>query len=186
MKDTWFTADTHAWHGNIIGYCNRPWMDSREMTHALADNINDCVPAYGTLYHLGDWSWGNKMWVQGFRDMINCNNIVLVLGNHDKMIRKDRDLQRMFTKVTDIAELNFGKRQKIVMCHYSMRVWNASFHGSWHLYGHSHGTLPEDPASLSFDVGVDCWDYKPVSMDQIADKMKKKEPKWKDATSSRQ
>lgn len=174
MVEPWFTSDTHAWHQNIIRYCNRPWSTAHEMTEVMADNINTCVPAHGILYHLGDFSWGNKMWVEGFRSMINCGRIVLVLGNHDKLIRKEESLRKLFDSVCDIAELDFSKRKKIVMCHYSMRVWNASFHRSWHLYGHSHGTLEDDPNSLSFDVGVDCWDYKPVSLDQVREKMEGK------------
>ncbi len=65
--------------------------------------------------------------------------------------------------------------QDIVMLHYSMRVWNKSHHGSWHLYGHSHGTLPDDPNSLSIDVGVDCHNYQPISYDEIKSIMSKKE-----------
>jgi calcineurin-like phosphoesterase family protein len=52
-----------------------------------------------------------------------------------------------------------------------MRVWNHSHHGSWHLFGHSHGTLTDDTDSLSLDVGVDCWGYSPVSMEQLDAKM---------------
>ncbi len=175
----WFTSDTHAWHQNIIRYSNRPWSRAGTMTEALADNINACVQANDTLFHLGDFSWGHKLRVEGFRSMINCKHIVLVLGNHDKLIREDLELHKLFDNVCEIAELNYGRgkgehRHKIVLLHYAMRVWNASSHGSWHLYGHSHGTLTDDPNSLSFDVGVDCWDYKPVSLDQVREKMEGK------------
>ena len=60
--------------------------------------------------------------------------------------------------------------QLIVLCHYSMRKWNKSHYGSWHLYGHSHGNLP--PLGLSFDVGVDTNDYYPYSLDDVSNKMK--------------
>ena len=68
--------------------------------------------------------------------------------------------------VKDPDALPHGKR-KIVLLHYAMRVWNRSHHGSWHLYGHSHGSLPDDPNSLSFDVGVDCWGYAPISYQEV-------------------
>jgi calcineurin-like phosphoesterase family protein len=55
-----------------------------------------------------------------------------------------------------------------------MKVWNGSHKGDWQLYGHSHGTLPDDPNALSCDVGVDCWNYFPVSMEQLRAKMKTK------------
>ena len=53
--------------------------------------------------------------------------------------------------------------QRIIMCHYGMRVWNHSFRGSWHIYGHSHGTLPPRMERKEEDVGVDVWDFKPIS-----------------------
>jgi calcineurin-like phosphoesterase family protein len=55
-----------------------------------------------------------------------------------------------------------------------MKVWNKSHHGAWHLYGHSHGSLPDDINSLSFDVGVDSHDYKPISYEEVKRIMKKK------------
>jgi hypothetical protein len=37
--------------------------------------------------------------------------------------------------------------------------------GDLHLYGHSHGTLPGTAAST--DVGVDCFGFRPVTLDEI-------------------
>ncbi len=173
FMEIYFTADTHAWHSNIIGYCQRPFVDSSEMTKVLADNINRVVPSCATLYHLGDFAWGQELRIRGFREMINCKNVHLILGNHDRVIRKQKKLHGLFVSVSDIKQIVAGKT-KIILCHYAMRVWNARCHGSWHLYGHSHGTLPEDPHSLSFDVGVDCWGYGPVSFEQVFCKMKEK------------
>jgi hypothetical protein len=42
-----------------------------------------------------------------------------------------------------------------------------SHHGAWHLYGHSHGNLPDTPTSLSMDVGVDTHDFQPWHFDEI-------------------
>jgi hypothetical protein len=47
------------------------------------------------------------------------------------------------------------------------RFWNRSHHGAWHLYGHSHGNLPDTPTSLSMDVGVDTHDFQPWHFDEI-------------------
>jgi hypothetical protein len=38
--------------------------------------------------------------------------------------------------------------------------------------------LPEIDNMLSFDVGVDCWNFTPVSIEQVAAKMKTKLPVW--------
>ena len=50
-----------------------------------------------------------------------------------------------------------------------MQVWERSNHGSWHLFGHTHGRLKG--IGLSFDVGMDCTDFVPLSLDQVASKM---------------
>jgi hypothetical protein len=40
------------------------------------------------------------------------------------------------------------------------------------VYGHSHGKLPDDPLSLSMDVGVDTHDFRPWHVDEIRAVMK--------------
>jgi len=64
-----------------------------------------------------------------------------------------------------------GRAQVIVLCHYAMRVWDW---GTWHLYGHSHGSMPDDPHSLSWDVGVDANAFSPLSVPEIAEIMGRK------------
>ena len=48
-----------------------------------------------------------------------------------------------------------------------MKVWDKSHHGAWHLYGHSHGSLPDDPNSLSFDIGCNIHDYYPLEFEDV-------------------
>jgi calcineurin-like phosphoesterase family protein len=55
--------------------------------------------------------------------------------------------------------------QKLILDHYAMRVWDQSHHGSWHLYGHSHGKLPD--LGLSTDVGVDGHNFQPWSFEEV-------------------
>jgi calcineurin-like phosphoesterase family protein len=55
-----------------------------------------------------------------------------------------------------------------------MRVWHHSGRGVWHLYGHSHGNLADDPASLSIDVGVDSHSFRPWHFDEIRTAMNAK------------
>ena len=45
------------------------------------------------------------------------------------------------------------------------------------LYGHSHGMLPEDH-TRTIDVGVDVWDFYPVSIEEVKAKMVRKLPAW--------
>jgi calcineurin-like phosphoesterase family protein len=55
-----------------------------------------------------------------------------------------------------------------------MRSWDKSHYASWCLFGHHHGLL--EPYGLSFDVGVDCWNFFPVSLEQIDKKMSTLKP----------
>jgi calcineurin-like phosphoesterase family protein len=52
--------------------------------------------------------------------------------------------------------------KKLVLCHYPFRTWRDMRKGSINLHGHSHGRLK--PLPRQFDVGVDVWDFRPVSL----------------------
>ena len=70
----------------------------------------------------------------------------------------------------------FGtKRYKkaVVLCHYQINRWDRRHYNSWHLFGHSHGKVKG--AGLSMDVGVDAWDFYPVSLDKVAQIMQERE-----------
>ena len=176
----WYTGDTHAFHANIIKYSKRPFENAYEMNAVMAANINERVKPNDWLYHLGDWSFGpksDKIQLKHafiFRKLIACKNVVLIFGNHDHL-RRNKDFCGLFRQTADILEVKDQiVNEKIVLCHYGMRVWCASHHGRWHLYGHSHGHLPDIADALCFDVGVDCHDYKPLSSHDVAEIMQPK------------
>ncbi len=162
-----FTADFHLGHKNIIKYCNRPFLDVEEMDDTIIQNINAEVTKSDRLYILGDFCWfENFSKIKEYRDRINCGTIFLIRGNHDK--RSIQSLEQIFNGVFDQKLIDVSG-QKIFLNHYSMRVWAVSHHNSWHLWGHSHGTLPA--YGLSFDVGVDAHDFKAWSYLQVVEKM---------------
>lgn len=43
MANTFFIADTHFNHSNIIKYCNRPFISSEDQTSKLIENWNSVV-----------------------------------------------------------------------------------------------------------------------------------------------
>lgn len=163
---TFFTSDTHFGHVNIIKYCNRPFTSVEEMDNTLIHNWNAIVRPEDTVYHLGDFAVGGGPAAPYLRRL--NGTIHFCLGNHDKRL-----VSAYSGFIPHVKEVS-AENQKIVLCHYAMKVWNGSHKGDWQLYGHSHGTLPDDPTALSCDVGVDCWNYFPVSMEQLRAKMKTK------------
>jgi calcineurin-like phosphoesterase family protein len=167
----YFTSDTHFSHANIIKYCNRPFKNTVEMNDTIINNWNAVVSPDDIVYHLGDFTFGKEDYM--LTSVLKRLNgyIILIKGNHDRLAWKNRD--KFYASSDSYREIEVNG-QEITLCHYAMRVWNKSHRGAWHLYGHSHGTLPDDPNSLSFDCGVDCHNYKPLSFDEVAAIMAKK------------
>ena len=165
------TSDTHYHHANICrGTSKWPVEDTRDfatleaMDTALVDRINAVVPEDGVLFHLGDWSFGGRNRIWEFRRQLDVKTVHLLLGNHDEHMARDTSLHYLFDSVSRYKEIRV-EGQNIVLFHYGMRVWNESHKGSWHLFGHSHDSLP--PHGLSIDVGADTNDLKPYTFDEI-------------------
>lgn len=180
----WISSDYHFLHGNILKYCGRPFDNAWEMTEKIIENHNAVVAPNDEFYHLGDFMMGSPGRAIELLKRLNGKKY-FIRGNHDKAFRK-QEVQLYTEWVKDYHELTIqdhtikGGKQLIVMCHYAMRVWNKSHWGSIMLYGHSHGTLPEDPNVLSIDVGIDAIakryavdgilnpdDYRPICYEEI-------------------
>jgi calcineurin-like phosphoesterase family protein len=170
MINVWFTSDLHLGHRNIIRYCNRPFDSVEDMDATLLANLNSKVRETDILYFLGDFCLGGADQARLYRDRIICRNIHMIEGNHDPTLR---ELTGAFCSWNQMAEIRAGG-QRIVLCHYAMRVWHHSSRGVWHFYGHSHGKLPDDPTSLSIDVGVDSHDFRPWHFHEIRTVMETK------------
>jgi len=163
QSNTWFSSDHHFSHANIIKYCKRPFVDVAEMNYNLIKNINYRVSQDDTFYVLVDFAFGNQS--KDILYQIICKNIHLILGNHDKQ----QSISYGWKSVQPYLEITLDK-QFIVLCHYKFDVFNRSHHGAIQLYGHSHGSLPGNNQQL--DVAVDCWDYKPVTLQEIQQRLK--------------
>ena len=180
-------ANGGSWHDGIWKGSTSPrWRMSYEavsmMNEAMFSAINANVGTDDTLWHLGDFCFApkNEYYKRAleYRTRINCKNVNLVWGNHDH-----RSIKDLFSSTYDLANINVDK-QNIVACHYAMAVWNRSHRGSWHLYGHSHGTAESwlDKAisgRKSIDVGVDhayklFGEFRPFSMDDLRKIMNKR------------
>jgi calcineurin-like phosphoesterase family protein len=183
---TFFTADLHLGHGNIIKYCQRPFMTAEETAQAKAEprgswkispesleyhdaaileTINSMVKTDDTLWILGDFCLRDPKKAMQYRQRIRCKNVHLVWGNHDPL-----SLAPLFSSTLEQGVINV-QGQAIWLNHYPMRSWRGSFHGAWHLYGHVHGRLAAEdaqkPYTLTRDIGVDACEYKPVGFEEL-------------------
>lgn len=215
-QNLYFCSDPHFGHAGIVkgtsGWSDtsrcRPFDTLEEHNEALVANINYRVNEDDILFCLGDWSFGsykngdNVKNIRKFREQLHCKNIHLVLGNHDDEIIKNKDnAQELFSSVNSVLEILVIEQSKeqnakplkqwISLSHYAHRVWDKSHHGSWMLYGHSHGTLDEmtpliaNPTWIgdqyyiknyrTMDVGFDTHPkFRPYSYQEIKDIMEKR------------
>jgi calcineurin-like phosphoesterase family protein len=163
----WFTADWHYSHTNIIKYCNRPFSNVDEMNATLINNFKNLVNrGKDTLYFLGDLSF-NAEDFKLLMEFVFPENTVFIRGNHDRV---PKEIERLY-KIYDQKTINIDG-QIIILNHFCLRVWDRSHYNSWHLYAHSHGTLPS--IGKSHDVGVDNNNFMPISFEQLKKIMNKK------------
>lgn len=169
MRRELFSSDLHFFHNRICELNPRPWR-SDENTERLIDIWNSQVMPGDTLYHMGDFSFLSRSKFEVLAELIQRLNgyKVFVRGNHDnkdlwKKLAQSSD-QRIIW-IGDYKEILIGDT-KAVLCHYPMEVWNRSHHGTWHLHGHCHGSLPQRGKRL--DVGIDNHpEYRFFTVDEI-------------------
>jgi calcineurin-like phosphoesterase family protein len=175
MSNLFFTSDLHFGHANIIKYCNRPFSSAEEMDEALISNWNAVVTNADRIVILGDVFFTPEAESLSILSRLRGNK-ELVLGNHDKNIRKSSTLQAKFTEIhPDLLHTNFGG-QLTVLCHFPLLTWDRAGRGSYMLHGHSHNTIPFDPKYRRLDVGVDGHNYTPIEWGQIKKKLDEIDP----------
>lgn len=160
----YFTSDTHWYHFNIIKFCNRPFANVEEMNEALIERWNERVNKDDTVFHLGDFGFSNYENHKKVFDRLTGRKI-LIKGNHDGA----DTIGLGWDAVTPYYHLRDKHKPDIIMFHYPMITWDKARWGSLHLYGHVHGRLKGNSQSL--DVGADCWDYRPINIEEIKERM---------------
>jgi len=163
---TFLISDTHFFHAGVIGFSNRPFVDAagqadvRAMESAMQANWNSVVRKDDTVIHLGDFA--HRAPAGALPKLFASLNgkKVLIKGNHDG----PETLALPWQSVHDILVTSIDS-QRVVLCHYAMRVWPGQRKGALQLYGHSHGRLPGNQQSM--DVGVDVFGWSPVRLNTI-------------------
>lgn len=154
-----FTADHHFGHAGVIRMCGRPFSGVDEMNRQMIARWNAVVGPADEIWHLGDFAY--KMPAadaRGIWDALNGRKH-LIRGNHDKASVAEWGWE----SVQDLHEIAVDGR-RVVLCHYPLAEWPGFYRDSIHLHGHVHGNRS---VAGAVDVGVDCWDFRPVTLDEI-------------------
>ena len=151
MSELFFTSDLHFGHKAIIKYSTRPFKHVDEMDEKMIEQYNAVVGHTDRVYLLGDFSFYNSGRTVSIIHRLKGQKY-FIRGNHDKWSDSSVVAQQ-FEWVKHYHELRVDDR-KIVLCHFPFDTWNGAHKGSWHLHGHSHGSLRTYRGGR-LDVGVD-------------------------------
>lgn len=169
----YFTADHHFGHKNIIEYCNRPFESVEEMDNILIAKWNSKISSVDTVYHLGDFCFGNITKVKSYLSKLNGYISILTsqylhdsnwFGKNVELKSKTGQHVRIIPHYFEIKINSIP----IIMFHFPIEEWNKKHYGSIHFHGHSHGNSRKE--KNRFDVGVDVWDFYPVTVEEILEK----------------
>ncbi len=170
---------THFGHENIIPFNGRPYRSASHMDSCLLENMWTVVKPEDTLYIVGDFAFASTAkdddWLQIIFGQLPGAEQHLVVGNHDHA----PTLALPWTSVTHLTEVaDSGKTS--VLCHYPMITWNHARKGALQIFGHVHNTWTGSRNAVN--VGVDVWDYMPITLPDIERRARKMavNKHWKD------
>jgi calcineurin-like phosphoesterase family protein len=143
------------------------------MNEHIVQEWNKIVKPGDVAWILGDLCFKASVW-EKYASRFN-GQINVIYGNHDPKEFRQRAkwTDYKFASAHDVKMIEVNG-QRIFMSHFAHRVWPNGHHGAWHLYGHDHGSLPD--YGMSTDVGVDAWNFKPVSFEELKNRFKDREP----------
>ena len=159
----WFTADTHLGHHNIIGYCNRPFKTTEEMDNTITERWNKVVKPEDTVIVLGDVAFKNTTLMK-----IKALNGIkwLIRGNHDRGFSdtkfKNVGFEMIFKRPHQFVPIE--ERPLFINCAHAPLPENFKM-GAINLCGHVHDKWLTRNNFLN--VGVDQWNFTPISFDQV-------------------
>lgn len=189
-----YSSDHHIGHGRAIEYCRRPFADREHMDAVLIERLRDAKATGARLVHCGDLSFDfdrqvrryGPLWAESPDD-----RDLIVLGNHDRT-HKPRQLeayQQHFhvicgppaswaTNYAILDDMLDGRAVKVLVSHKPQH----ELHGAdASVYGHCHNAVlfPSDKhheedywafdSPVHFNASVELHDYRPVSLQQLAD-----------------
>ncbi len=181
---TWFTADHHFGHHNILSYTHRPYDDTEAMNRDLIRRWNDTVAPDDVVWVLGDFALGTIADTLPLAGALHGYKVLLA-GNHDRCwavrgATADAWTQRYLDAGFD--EIRQGQSTMtigdvtVLLCHFpytgdshdhdrfvDQRPVDA---GGWLLHGHVHEGWAQRERMIN--VGVDVRDYRPISIAEVA------------------
>lgn len=182
----YFTSDPHYGHGNIIRYCQRPFVSLADMNDTMITCHNAVVSPDDTVVMLGDFAFGSADYIASIASRLH-GRFILIVGNHDRKLAPLKaagwDI-RQRAHLTLYESLGWDIRQspdqEIPNPEANVRIFlrhkpdfeifqPGNTYCDYHFCGHVHtrwkkseGSRRSDPArERIINVGVDQWGFVP-------------------------
>lgn len=186
---TFFTSDTHFGHARIIELSDRPFSDVEHMNAEIVRRWNETVAPDDIVFHLGDVALGKIDESLPLVGRLNGYK-VLVNGNHDRpfMNRGKARFEEWDNRYREVfQEILPGTARPLFMGGHRFVISHFPYDGDSHgeeryredrpvdkgltlIHGHTHMSNKvsrSNNGTLQIHVGMDAWDFRPVSQDEI-------------------
>lgn len=162
MQKTWFIADPHFGHANIIKYEKRPFASTEEMDATLTGNWNACVHKMDRIFVLGDFAFlPSAKTIKTVQSLKGYK--ILVLGNHDRHRSVNWWQKAGFEEVSAYPIIV----DDFFMLSHEPMYLNANMPYA-NIFGHVHGNpMYTDCSAQSFCVSVERIGYAPIEFETI-------------------
>lgn len=173
-----FTADTHFGHENIIRYCQRPFKSVTHMDRELLRRWNERVKKEDVVFIVGDFCFKNsKGGKRGegllfpaiyWKSKLN-GSIIPIKGNHDRNNSNKTIIERLV--------ISYG-RKRVNLVHNPDHI-DINYEINFTAHVHNHWKIKRVKRGQAFtdciNVGVDVWNFYPVTFEEIMSRY----AKWK-------
>jgi len=157
----YFISDLHLGHNYILKHDDRPFKDLNTMENEFVKRINSNVHQNDYLYIIGDIAFRvnqiNK--IDNFISRLNCKNIILILGNHDKF----NPFKYVEIGIQSVHTSLFIENEEFCLIHDPAIC--SGYPNQKFICGHVHKLFKK--VQNVYNVSCCIHDYYPVSLDQI-------------------
>ena len=153
----WFTSDTHFSSDRTLNLSCRPFSGTDEMDWTMIERWNNVVGPKDKVYHLGDFG---ENWPLDYL----TGDIKFIPGNYEKEGKSSIDSSKVEV-LGEITKLNLDNHN-FVLSHEPLLAKGTQKDNEFCLFGHIHGRQMIKKFG-GLDVGVDCNNFTPVSLNKV-------------------
>ncbi len=154
MGNLFVSGDHHFGHENIIKYCKRPFKSITHMNQELVRRWNERVKEGDTVLYLGDFCFPHPEYgVEYYTDQLN-GEIIFIKGSHDSKINS-----HIVSCIVNYHGIDWWCQHEPPKKHRFTYNLCAHVHEKW--------KLKRSGTHIILNIGVDQWEFYPVSFPEI-------------------